>query len=68
MKKNELEFIIPADKKELFYLRAYLDPILTHYKAKSECTDYGIDVKSIDGNPDDFEFAINRALEHFTSK
>ena len=68
MKKNELEFIIPADKKELFHLRAYLNPILTHYKAESECTAYGIDVKSIDGNPDDFEFAINRALEHFATK
>jgi HK97 family phage prohead protease len=68
MKENELEFIIPADKKELFALRQYLDPILEHFDADAECTTYGIDVKSISGNPEAFETAINRALEHFSTK
>jgi len=68
MKKNTAEFVIPAQQKELFHLRAYLDPIFDHYGAKTHCTPAGIEVKELNGNEADFEEAINQALTKFDTK
>lgn len=65
MKENEIEFIVPSKKSELFALREYLDPILTHYSAEVTCTPYGLDIKSIVGSVELFEEAMNTALEYF---
>lgn len=65
MKKNELEFIVPSSKSELFALRQHLDPVLTFYSADVICTPYGLDIKSIAGDPSSFEQAINTALLSF---
>lgn len=65
MKKNTPEFVIPAEKDELFALRSHLDPILSFYGAKTECGKAGIYVKTLEGDDVAFEQAINTALKNF---
>ena len=56
---------IPAEKKELFDLRIHLDPIFDHYGVKVLCDEDGINIKSIDGDVDDFQQAVKTALGGF---
>lgn len=65
MKKTTPEFVIPAEKSELFSLREHLEPILDFYGAETECNDSGIFVKSLEGDDVAFEDAINTALSSF---
>lgn len=66
MKEQDDTILVEAKMSELFDLRSFIDPVLSHHQAEAEVHENGITVKALNTSQrDELELALTNAVRNF---